>query len=603
MDSKASGIQKGQTRFAANNGKERVSDMKKNFSDFGITIPFGASTKSKLEMPCPRCSAIRKKKTAPCLVVWIEDGNWSCIHCGWKGSIYTKDERAYSKPELVIHSKLSEKALAWFIKERKIPEAVLVRNKIQDSFENGANWIQFPFFRDGQLINVKFRDGKKRFHMVKDAERILYKWDDLFTDKLRSWCIICEGEIDALSFEAIGIPNAISVPDGAPAENAKNYATKFSFLDSAIDTLLQLERIYIAVDNDAPGMVLEQELVRRLGAEKCIKISFPEGCKDANDVLVKLGSDALWECFKQAKEYPIAGIISPVELTSEVIELYEKGIYKLGIETGWESLNEFYRPTLGQMTILTAMPNIGKSELIDGLMMNIATLEGWRFAVFSPENYPHSEHAVRLMMKYVNMPFFNGYHLRMDEKQRDEAMFFLHEHFRWIDLGEEEAPTLTNVLAKAEHLVRAFGINGLIIDPYNELDHTLPKGMTETNYISRFLSTLRRFTRRHNLHTWLIAHPTKLQKVATNKKNDDGTFIMTYQVPTLYDIAGSAHFRNKADVGISLGRDQMNEANIMDIHIQKMRFMRSGKIGKASLKWDSVTGNFSSVISQSDMGF
>lgn len=465
-----------------------------------------------------------------------------------------------------------------------------------------VNCIQFPYKRSGELVNVKYRDGAKNFCMVKDAERILFGWDDLFKEDgtLHEWCIFVEGEIDKLSFEVIGIKQCISVPDGAPAVTAKNYSSKFSFLESSMDTLLKLERIYIAVDSDSPGLVLEQELVRRLGAERCIKITFPEGCKDANDVLQKHGPDELWNCFRNAKPFPIAGVIAPMDLASEVRNLYERGIYQLGIETGWNNLSSLYRPTAGQMTIITAMPGAGKTEVIDALLTNIAQTEGWRFALFSPEAFPHSEHIVRLIMKYENAPFYAGFNRRMELSDMELALAWVNEHFRFIDLGEQEPPTLDNILAKAEYLVRSFGINGLVIDPYNELDHARSKVESETEYISRFLARLRRFTRTNGIHTWLVAHPTKLPKVATNKKNPDGTPIMTYGVPTPYDISGSAHFRNKADVCIALHRDQIDGKNITEIHVQKMRFARCGKLGIAYLKWDSVTGRFVPAESQQE---
>ncbi len=575
--------------------------MKKQFSDFGIAIPFFASGKGKINIECPQCAKDRKKKNTTTLAVWIEDGNWSCIHCGWKGSIYVKEEKQFRRPAYTPRAEMSDKTRQWFL-SRKISEEALVRNNVTDGMmfmpqtSKEENCIQFPYFRGGEVINVKYRDGRKNFRMEKDAERIFYKWNDLFTSdgKVHSWVIICEGEIDALSFESVGIKQCLSVPDGAPTPDAKNYSSKFEFLDRAMDSLLQCERIYIAADNDAAGITLEKELVRRLGAERCLKISWPEGCKDANDVLVKCEDNALWKSFRGAKEYPVAGIVAPVELQEEIESLYETGIYKQGVSTGWRCLDELYRPTPSQVTVLTAIPNIGKSEVIDAMLINIAVNEGWRFAMYSPENHPHSEHAIRLLMKHANAPFFAGFHARMSSEDRNVSLVWLQEHFRWIDLGDEE-PTLPNILAKAEHLVKHFGINGLVIDPYNELDHSRPSAMTETEYISRFMSTLRRFTRKHTLHSWLIAHPTKLQKLATNKRDDKGVPIMTYGVPTLYDIAGSAHFRNKTDVGIALHRDQLDDRNITDVHVQKMRFARSGKIGKASLKWDSVTGRFSPV--------
>ena len=41
------------------------------------------------------------------------------------------------------------------------------------------NTIQFNYYKDNDLINIKYRDGDKNFKLVKDAERILYGLDDI----------------------------------------------------------------------------------------------------------------------------------------------------------------------------------------------------------------------------------------------------------------------------------------------------------------------------------------------------------------------------------------------------------------------------------------
>jgi twinkle protein len=90
-------------------------------------------------------------------------------------------------------------------------------------------------------------------------------------------------------------------------------------------------------------------------------------------------------------------------------------------------------------------------------------------------------------------------------------------------------------------------------------------------------------------HLWLVAHPTKLTK---DPKQG------TYPVPTLYDISGSAHFRNKADMGLSVWRDVMNEHSPTEVHVQKVRFRECGRIGKCELYFDVVSGRFTETVPQ-----
>jgi twinkle protein len=117
-----------------------------------------------------------------------------------------------------------------------------------------------------------------------------------------------------------------------------------------------------------------------------------------------------------------------------------------------------------------------------------------------------------------------------------------------------------------------------VIDPWNEVEH-LFNGLSETQYISQELTKIRRFARLNGIHIWIVAHPTKLQKNSQGK----------YDPPTMYDISGGAHWRNKADNGICVYRDF--ETNQTEIIVQKIRFKEIGKLGSAKLKY-TYSGNY-----------
>jgi len=181
------------------------------------------------------------------------------------------------------------------------------------------------------------------------------------------------------------------------------------------------------------------------------------------------------------------------------------------------------------------------------------------------------------------MSFSEGPNLRISKESLLPAIQWLDEHFSFI-LPEDETLNVTGVLTLADQLVYRKGIKGLLIDPWNELDHSRPPGFSETEYISASLSKIRRFARERNIHIWITAHPTKLQKA------DDGS----YPVSNLYDIAGSAHWRNKADNGLSIWRDLSEPKNPeVQIHVQKIRFKENGREGVATLIYDRLTGRYS----------
>ena len=143
--------------------------------------------------------------------------------------------------------------------------------------------------------------------------------------------------------------------------------------------------------------------------------------------------------------------------------------------------------------------------------------------------------------------------------------------------------TIEKILELARQAVTRYGINGLVIDPWNELDHSRPANLTETEYISRCLTRVRRFARNHHVHVWLVAHPIKL------RKNEDGT----YPVPTPYDISGSSHWRNKADNCLTVYRNVEADDHCVELHVQKIRFRQVGKVGAVELMWNPINGQYS----------
>ena len=553
------------------------------FTDYGITIPTGAT--GEVDTPCPECSPSRKNKSATCLSVNVEKQFWLCHHCGWKGSVRGgiqnhADVKApiqvFRKPAEVAWQ-LPDKVARWLLEKRGITRAVAERNQVgytriwMPQIEERVGAVYFPYRRDGELINRKWRDHDKHFRMEKGAERILYKIDDM-----ADVTIICEGELDALSCEVAGFPNAISVPDGAPSPNSKTYSAKFTFLDTATDAIQAVKRFILALDNDEPGKRLEEELARRLGPERCDIVTWPLGCKDANEVLVRHGADALREAIEGAKAVPVVGMHDVDDLMESAYQYWEGGTPR-GQSTGWITLDRFYTVRPGEFTVVTGIPGSGKSTFLDNLAINMAGEMGWPFAICSPENAPLGAYVAKHIGMWLKMPIFGDN--RVSKADMEAAREGMEPMFSYL-LGDE-GMTLDWILERAKIAVFRKGIRGLIIDPWNEIDHKRSGVFSETEYISESLTRVRRFARTYGVHVWLVAHPTKLQK--DNHGN--------YPIPTPYDISGSAHWRNKADYCITVHREIYSETPSpdVDIHIQKARFQGVGRVGCCTLVFDERT--------------
>jgi twinkle protein len=564
--------------------------MSKSWSDFGIEVRPGAT--GNFATTCPQCSPHRKNAKAKCLSANIEEEVWNCHHCSWSGSLKQGIDRksnpwenvpkTWKKPKFK-HEPVKDATLEWFAK-RGIPAEVVQRNQISTAkvwmpqVEAEVDCIQFPVIRNGEVINIKSRDSRKNFKQESGAERILYGMDDVDGEVV----IIVEGEIDKLSAEVAGFLNCVSVPDGAPSPTAKNYASKFEFLENSEEFLAKIKKFILAVDNDEPGKVLEEELARRLGREKCERVTWPEGHKDANDVLTKLGKDKLRECIKMSRPYPLVGVFEVTDIYTDIQSLYLKGLQK-GALPGWPSVNSLYSVRTGEWTLVTGIPGSGKSEWLDAMLVNLANSEGWKFALFSPENHPLQRHFSKLAEKYIGLPFSeNKYVPRMQKHQLEKACKWVHCHFVFLNPPDDEL-TVDAIITKARQAVLRHGINGIVVDPWNELDHSRPAGLTETEYISQCLTKLRRFARECNVHVWLIAHPTKLQKDKVTG---------AYPVPTPYDVSGSSHWRNKADYCIAVHREIKKGNKDVEVHVQKVRFKEAGEVGLAILEYNLSNGRY-----------
>ncbi len=546
-----------------------------DYIDYDIKI--GSSAQSgEIKTTCPKCSHLRKKKNIKCLSVNLTKKVWVCHHCQWSGylpekrrTIINTADKKIAKIKEIAEVKLSSDHFN-YLKERGISEPVISQNKLYSTLSymsalgKEVDVIVFDYLKNSKVVNRKYRTTAKEFKQEANAEKILYGFDNI-----SSTTILCEGEIDMLSLQTAGFNNVCSVPDGASPLNTKNYGSKFDYLN--YDELDAVEEFIICTDGDAVGIQLGNELARRLGRERCKTVDYPDGMKDANDVLQNLGVDGLKEMIAEAQPYPVEGLFTIQQIYKNLELIRETGM-PMGTGTGWGCLDELYSPVESQWTLVTGIPSMGKSEFLDALTINLAEND-WIFGVCSPENQPLEWHTTKLLEKKVGKRID-----KFTDQEFKDGVKWLNEHYYFI-LPEE--PTLEAVLANASLLVKRYGMRGLVIDPYNEIDHSRRDGVaSETEYVSAFLTRLRKFARDYSVHIWLVAHPAKLAK------DKEGN----YPVPDGYSVSGSAHFYNKADNILAVHR--MVGSDEVEVHVQKVRSRWLGKTGMAQLTWDKRNGRF-----------
>jgi len=554
------------------------------FFDYGI-LNINTKLGGQQRTLCPQCSHTRNNhKNEKCLSVDTDNMTFFCHHCSWSGKVsdYKIKYKEIDKYKSIPYEKNDNiNNIELYFKSRGIKKEIIERNKISE--HNG--WIMFPYYINEDCVNVKYRNIKeKKFMQSKDGFPCFYKINDIINE---NYAVICEGEIDALSFEEAGITQAVSVPNGGINPDAKNISQKLKFIDNSIHYFDNCETIYLATDSDAVGRRLCEELSRRFGKERCRIVRFPDGCKDANDVLLKLGVAGLYKCLTDAEAYPIENVNYANDFQSNLIDIWTNG-FNTGVTTGtFHKFDEHFTFHEGQLTVITGIPSHGKSNFIDNIIIELAKNTGWKSAVFSPENPSIEIWLIRLMEIYLKRPFYNGIN-RMNPDMIKESLNFINDNI--FNILPEDNFQLDNVLATAKMLLKRYGINILVIDPFNNLETNLTRGESETSFIAKILVKLRNYARKTGIHVILIAHPRKMNKINNSNYN--------FEVPVLYDISGSANFYNIADNGGCVYRRfDENDASksYMEFYWQKIKSKYIGKLGRIDFEYDLHTQSYNEL--------
>lgn len=561
-----------------------------DFQSLGIQVPAHRTGDGNIKTFCPKCHANRHDRYDKSLSVNIRTGLFKCHYCGYSGTAAGSPssvplrpasafsfrrpesvripEKNYTLPSVASCGQPVKATLEWFA-SRGISPATLTMMRVSESVERmpGRNapvaTVNFNYFLQDKLVNIKYRTPDKAFKMTAGARLIPYNIDAV---RNTPDCIITEGEMDALSFAECGRFDAVSVPAGANAN--------LEWLDDFIEDYFDAkEQIFIAVDTDSKGLKLREELVRRFGAERCRIVEYGPGCKDANELLMASGKQALLQALEQAVEFRPEGVVRLADVEDTVDALYHSGLKK-GAVTGHDNLDHLISFETKRLCVVTGIPGNGKSEFIDEIAVRLNIRYGWKTAFFSPENYPMCYHVSKLTSKLTGRQFDRT---QLPLGEYEEAKRHINRNFFFID---PEDYRLSTILERAGYLVRRHGIKILVIDPYNRIEPEGSDTRSETLQISALLDRLTRFAQTNDVLVVLMAHPTKLSK------NKEGVI----DPPSLYDISGSAHFYNKADYGLVVHRNRQLK-NVL-VKVEKVKFRHLGESGKTFFGYNPVNGRY-----------
>ena len=529
---------------------------------------------------CPLCSSDRKPKNtkAKCASYDWDRGLGTCHNCNTSFQLHTyqrkgASEKVYVRPTVKVDVErpefVSDKVIEWF-KTRGISQQTLFDLRIDEGPEympqtgKTENVIKFNYFMGDQLINIKYRDGRKNFKLFKGAEKVFYNINSIIGYE---YCVIVEGEMDVLALHEAGITNAISVPNGATL-NSNN----LDYLDACIDYFEDKDKIILACDSDDAGLALQAELVRRLGSEVCFLASF-EDCKDANEYLQKYGKEKLSERISGARPVPLENVTTFRDIEDEVTDFVRNG-FKPGFQIGLQNFDDIFSTYTGQFITVTGIPSSGKSDFVDQMVVGYNNNYGWKTAFASPENQPTYLHAHKLMRKtWQGMPTATD----IDTDRWNEVADHCNSNYYHIDM---ERYTLDSVLRKGAELVKRKGIKCLVIDPFNKVRDV--GGSDDVNrYTMEYLAKIEIFAKKYDVLVFIVAHPTKMYKTQDGKIEE----------PTMYNIKGGGEWYDASYHGILVHRDY--EQQTVKAKVLKVKFQNLGENGaEAHFKWEPKSGCF-----------
>lgn len=595
---------------------------------FDINIPKNAKTNSSGEhyIVCPICSSSRKPEHKAEAKLGINMHKiphpWRCNHCGEGGYIIDQQYMDNAKIKPILENKkylpISDPLVVWFWEKRAISKKTLEELDISSSQEQirqlkhipgeedqynkmvSRRCINFKYKKDGILINIKYRDKNKNFKMIQGASKIFYNIDSL---KGKKEGIIVEGEMDVCAYHECELTAVVSVPNGVPLSPAEldefnktgSFRTnlEMEYLDNCIEDFSKLETIYLATDDDPPGIKLREELARRLGKARCRIVKFsdykkPDGtpCKDANDVLIHHGKDVLRNTLSYAKPYPLEGVTTAMKYWDKLESIFDNGRQK-GFSTGYKSLDPHFTWMPGWMVLVNGYPGEGKTSAMLNLIMITTVLYGWKWGIYSPENYP-PENVIDTMVEIIvgdtsDISFGD----RMSKQRYFDAIKnHIEKHIHIVDNENGYTPEELRKVKKA--LVKQYGINGFFTDPWKNLYHDMGN-MSIDMYLQRELSAEVRLSVKNELINVISHHPPTPPR--DKEKN--------YPAPSYFELTGGQIWAASAYAMVCIHKhDRSAWTNTMtEFHVQKIKEHKLAGIptdrnNPVLIKYDRRSGRF-----------
>ena len=452
-------------------------------------------------------------------------------------------------------SGISDRAAKW-LEDRKLCVDTAARLGVRSQ----GPAIAFPYAKDGRELYAKLRpaDGTKAMRCSPAGvdQTVLWLEDslkDAEDQQPDEMLIITEGEPDAIAFAQASQRYVVSMPSGAAAtaEGCKAKAERaLTVADGSGKPMLKpdvarFKRVLVATDCDHDGLLLRQAIVEVIGEEYCWLPTYPAGTKDANDVLQVGGLDAVARLVSGAVPVKSDGFLPfPDAEPKKATKVLSFGMHWL------EPHMKLIQP---EFIVVGGQAGHGKSTVAQILLLNLlAQNPGLRASIFHGEG----DRAIPIQRakRFLRYRMFGGSCTTPDQQAKRD--FWLRERLAYIAPPQDQLPTFEWMLWAMEQQALYRRRNVFMIDPWNEIVHQRPKGLSTTEYVGECIVKLKRLADRLGLILIVTHHVTKPQDVK--------------RAPSRYDLADSAHWANKADHVLLVWKPHEDE-NKTQLEVEKSK--------------------------------
>lgn len=265
-----------------------------------------------------------------------------------------------------------------------------------------------------------------------------------------------------------------------------------------------------------------------------------------------------------------------------------------GETTHFKILDRHFRWERRATTVMHGYGNHGKSAMLLQLMLLKSMYKGWKWVIFNPENAPADRFYQEISEMYLGEIFDKNNPRLPSAEERFSAMQFVDQHFFYI-YPETENPTPDYILKRFMETIIKHNVDGVVIDPFNQLIHDRGRFARDDQYLEGFLNTTTRFAQNHDVVFVIVAHPNKPQKANSENKYDE---------PTVFDINGGAMWNNKTNNILCFNRPNyyiMPTDTWCTITSQKIKRQQlNGTCGTVNFTYNRETRRYYEIKVQTD---